>query len=250
MSENIPRPGKSAKPSLRIVPAKKKRSGRARGRAKKATANGWENGSGVPRKPRHNRKEAERRLGIDPKELEQAPPLSQLLHEAAGGLQTVLLALRFSVDPQVKLFLEKYDSLSLHDQRVLTWEAVALAAGVAPPYLLGAALFALQQHSANRVKILALSSHPEVMQRRIQYALRPNGEKDRSAIQTALGFLPSHKGSTFIINPLQELPKPGEDEDEDDEEGRSDQLARIFPELTVTQEKLLPVRARRLDPGD
>lgn len=161
----------------------------------------------------------------------------------------VLTALRFSQDAQVRLFLEKWDSLSAHDQRVLSWEAVALAASVSPPYLLGMALFALQQHSANRVKIMALSRHPEVMQKRIEFALRPQGEKDRSAIQTALGFLPSHKGSTFVINPLPDHPRQGdEDEEEDDEE--SDQLNRIFPQLTVTQEKLLPIKARRLDAGD
>lgn len=160
----------------------------------------------------------------------------------------VLTALRFSSDPQVRLFLDKYDSLSAHDQRVLPWEAVALAANVSPPYLLGVALFALQQHSANRVKIIALSRHPELMQKRMEYALLPQGEKDRSAVQTALGFLPSHKGSTFIINPIQN-PAPG-DEDGDEDEGEDDQLSRIFPQLTVTQEKLLPIQARRLDAGE
>ena len=90
------------------------------------------------------------------------------------------------------------------------------------------------------------------MKKRILYALRPECLKDRDAIQSGLGFLPHSKGSTFIINPVQNnLQTQGEeDDDEDEDEDEDETLARMFPEITVTQEKLLPVRARRLDAGD
>jgi hypothetical protein len=154
-------------------------------------------------------------------------------------MKAALEAMRFSDNPHVAAFVKRYDAIPKRDRLSLRWEAIALAAGVDPVLLLGGAILAIQAYSANAVKIIALSHHPEVMKKRIEYARRFAGERDRSAIQTGLGFLPTVKGSTFIINPLskpEEEPEPERDSDEE----RERDLNYLFPRLSETQEKLLP----------
>jgi hypothetical protein len=169
-----------------------------------------------------------------------------LLKQSQGGLAEILSALRFSEDAQIKAFLTKYDSLSKHDRPLLRWEGIALAAGVDPLHFLGAAMVALQNLSANTVKLMALSNHPSVMQKRIAFALEKDGVRDRDALQTGLGFLPTRKGTTLIINPLQGMRQHDDDEDED-EEDEDEVLKRIFPELVDTQQRLLPRKARVIE---
>lgn len=175
------------------------------------------------------------------------PDISTLLKSGQGGLKAALEAMRFSEDPHVVAFVEKHDSIPAGDRKYLRWEAIALAAGVSPIYLLGGAVMAIQAHSANAVKIIALSHHPEVMKKRIEFARRFAGERDRTAIQTGLGFLPTVKGSTFIINPLNQPERP--EVEPDSEEEREADLNRLFPRLSETQAKLLPLRARTLESG-
>jgi len=59
-----------------------------------------------------------------------------------GGLKAVLVAMRGSKDPIVGRFLAKHDCLGVWERQNTPWEAIALAAGVDLPYLLGAALLA------------------------------------------------------------------------------------------------------------
>ena len=153
--------------------------------------------------------------------------------------------LRFSQEPQVLAFLEKHDAIPDRDRRAVTWEAIALAAEVDPATLLGAAILAIQSHSANAVKIIALSNHPEMTRKRVEFGKLACGVRDRDALDTALGFLPQTKGSTFIINPGGGKPTKGDD---DEPEGEDD-IDHLFPSLSETQEKLLPLRARLLEAG-
>ena len=48
------------------------------------------------------------------------------------------------------------------------------------------------------VKIITLSSHPQIAAARVAYGLLPAGHRDRNALDMALGFLPQPKGPTFI----------------------------------------------------
>lgn len=188
-----------------------------------------------------------RRLKVSERDLRTAPDISSLLKLGQGGLKAALEAMRLSADLHVAAFVKKYDAIPERDRRYLCWEAIALAAGVEPSALLGGAILAIQAHSANAVKIIALSAHPEIMTKRIQFARRFAGERDRTAIQTGLGFLPTVKGSTFIINPLNK-PEAPEPEEGSDEEREAD-LNYIFPRLSETLEELLPARVRRLESG-
>jgi hypothetical protein len=176
-------------------------------------------------------------------EVESRPDISTMLKQAKGGLTQTLRALRFSTEPEVQRFLEKYDSVPVGDRKSLPWEAICIAAGVDPTTLLGAAILALQAASRNAVKIIALTHHPEVMAASVNFAQLAGGDKDRAAVHTGLGFLASPKGSTFIINPVQRKELEEGDEDGEDEPD----LEHLFPDLAKTQEALIPPRARLLD---
>ena len=199
-------------------------------------------------RPPDRKKTALRRLGVTPAQLVAAPDISSSLKLAKGGLTATLAALRFSTDEYAQAFLEKYDSIPDRDRKSLTWEAIALAAEVSPAALLGSAILALQRRSVDIVKIIALTNHPTITESRVKFAQLPGGFKDRDAIDTALGFLPTSKGSTFIINPQTPKSEGGEVNEQDEEAPESD-LEYLFPSLSKTQNMLVPLRARSLESG-
>jgi hypothetical protein len=161
--------------------------------------------------------------------------------------------MRFAMNDQnVKAFIETYDSIPKGDLPSLSWEAICVAAEIEPAYLLGSALLALQAHSVNAVKVIALSNHPKVINARIKAALMPGGTKDRDSFDTALGFLPSSKPATFIknltVNQGEKKEMPEEDEPASAIETESE-LSHLFPPVTEMQDKLVPMR-RRLQDGN
>ncbi len=194
------------------------------------------------------RKAALRRLGVAPDQLRRIPNISDTLKVAKGGLKDTLAAMRYSSSLAVVAFLEKYDSIPERDRKSLSWEAIAIAADVNLDQLMGGIVFALQNHSAMLVKIMALSHHPEIIQKQIEFAKERGGEKDRSSINTALGFLPTPKGSTFIINPSKPVSSMDDEDGEDTSpEVPEDDLEHLFPSLSKTQETLVPIQVRQLE---
>lgn len=163
-------------------------------------------------------------------------------------------------DPSIASFLDKYDSIPAGDRERVSWEAIALAAGVDLRVFLGSVMLALQSQAVNQVKIIAMTSHPKITRARVKYGLLPSGEKDRTALDTAMGFLPSPKGPTFIGKAIfgsgkqnindQGAGKGDEDEEEDgvvlDADGDPD-LDFLFPPSNDMQTKLIPIRQRLLE---
>lgn len=241
-------------PSLHIVSPKKRGSGRSRETRAKATKSGQDAARRSlwptkPGKPNDRKKAALRRLGVSAMQVKTAPDISTLLKKGSGGLTRALEAMRFSNDPSVIAFLEKYDAVPARDREALSWEAIAIAADVNAVHLLGGVILALQAQSANEVKIIALTHHPEMMAKRVEFGRLAAGERDRTAIDTGLGFLPTAKGATFIINPNSR--KSNDDDEGDDEplDGRAADLDHLFPSLSKTQEALVPLKARQLEAG-
>ena len=187
-------------------------------------------------------------------DLAKTPQITPLFKKAEGGLRTVLAAMRFYNDEVIAPFLVKYDSIPEGDRARLPWEAIAIAAGVSPKYLVGSIHVALQAHSVSMVKVIALSGHPKVMKKMVEFAQLPSGEKDRSMLLQGLGFLPSPKGPTFIGKAVF-----GHDRSDDDDEkkpieatpifGKDDDLEELFPSSERIQEKLIPIRQKQLTDG-
>lgn len=167
-----------------------------------------------------------------------------MFRNADGGLDAVLDAMRFSSgDETISTFLKKYDSLPIGDRERLPWEAIAIAAKLDLRQLAGAMMFALNEASVSTVKIIALSSHPKVMQKTIDYAMLPGGDRDRTIVHRALGFLPDPKGPTFIGKAVF---GPSGERQEQENRGTTfdgeDDLDDLFPPATAMQEKLIPIR--------
>ncbi len=97
-----------------------------------------------------------RKLGVSADQLASATQITPFLKGARGGLKAVLRAMRFSKDPVVGRFLAKHDCLGVWERQNTPWEAIALAAGVDLPYLLGAALLARQDDATTRAKLIAV----------------------------------------------------------------------------------------------
>lgn len=239
----------------------KKKSGRER----KSSSQGRPSILPVPKplpKPVDRTQQALKRLGVDLNLLRSAPEITPLLKNAEGGLKAVLGAMRFAADdPSIEAFLEKYDDTPSGDREKLSWEAIALAAGLDLRVFLGAAMLALQSHAVNTVKIIAMTSHPRITKARVKYGLLPSGEKDRTALDTAMGFLPSPKGPTFIGKAVfgsgkQNMSAQGAGRgDEEDEDGTvidgddDPDLDTLFPPANEIQQKLIPIRQRMLEDG-
>ena len=130
-----------------------------------------------------------RKLGVTAEQVASATQITPFLKGARGGLKAVLEAMRFSKDPVVGRFLAKHDCLGVWERQNTPWEAVALAAGVDLPYLLGAALLARQDDATTRTKLIAICHAPDLMKKRVEYAKLPGGWRDRDAIHKMLGFL-------------------------------------------------------------
>jgi hypothetical protein len=118
-----------------------------------------------------------------------ATQITTFLKGARGGLKAVLGAMRFSKDPVVGRFLAKHDCLAVWERQNTSWEAIALAAGVDWPYLLGAALLARQDDATTRTKVIAICNAPELMKKRVEYAKLPGGWRDRDFIHMFVGSL-------------------------------------------------------------
>lgn len=210
-------------------------------------------------KPRDRVADALKRIGVDCLALRSAPEITPMLKNAQGGLKAVLGSMRFSADdPSIGAFLEKYDSIPVGDRERVSWEAIALAAGLDSRVLLGSIMLALQSQAVNTVKIIAMTNHPKITAARVKYGLLPSGEKDRTALDTAMGFLPSPKGPTFIGKAIfgsgnQTMNAQGAGKGDDDEDGAvinaddEPDLDNLFPPANDMQQKLIPIRQKMLE---
>jgi hypothetical protein len=209
--------------------------------------------------------DALRRLGVRPEVLAQAPPITPILRRTAGGMKRALEALRISEDELVTTFFEKYDSIPVGDRGVVPIEAVLLAAGINIRNFLGAAQLALHEHASNLTKHIIVTAQPDIAEARVRYGLMASGEKDRTALQQAVGVLPSPKGPTFIgkaifgsgqnvMNDQRTLPAGRDDQDDDDDDNTPMDpdiidLDKLFPPAIRMQEKLTAIRQRQLPAG-
>lgn len=183
------------------------------------------------------RAQALEKYNLPPETVDAAPKLSAVLDQSKGGLDAVLDAMRFSNAPAVVAWLRAYDAAEAWERRHIPWEGWAIVAGVDPHRLLTDILFALREGSVNVVKVLAITNHPDVMKARIRAAKRPEGVRDRDAIDRGLGFLPQPKGPTFIGN-LYQSGAAGHAEAEPSVDPGDVDVDDLFPSLGVTQKLL------------
>jgi hypothetical protein len=131
-----------------------------------------------------------RKLGVSSDQVAGVPQITPLLKDKRRSLKPVLFAMCLSQDPVVQRFLAKRASLDVWARENTAWEAIALAAGIDMQHLLGAAILAVGEVG----KVIAISHHLELLEKRIEYAKLPGGWRDRDAIDRLLGLLPINYG--------------------------------------------------------
>jgi hypothetical protein len=188
------------------------------------------------------------RIGVSLEEYKAAPKISPILREIQGGKSKALRAMRFSASPLIQSFLDKYDSIAPRDREKLSLEAIALAAKVDITHLWGEIMLAMREHSVNSVKIIAIANHPDVIKKRVEYAQLPGGFRDRDALDTMLGALPSPKGPTFI-NKFFAGKSDDEEETKEVPAEVVDDLNYVFPDASAMQERAEVARQKQLGGG-
>lgn len=188
-------------------------------------------------------------MDVDPVALAKMPPVGELIGKGISKTD-FYNALRFSDDAAVIQVLETYDSLPLDDRDRVPVDAVLLKSGAKPETFLGAAILALREYSANKVKILGITAHPEVMEKTIEYALLPNGIRDREHVHTMLGALQPAKGLNIFQSFRGVVPNtpPGVQPPAPVEMERD--ANAVFPDASSVQDRLTAVRQKMLESGE
>ena len=213
----------------------------------------------VPKLPsQEKRAEASlKRLKVKVEALNTAPKITKLIRaDVKGGLKVALEAMRFATeDLEIRSFLKMYDKIPIGDRNRLSWEAISLAAKVNPKHLLGSIRLAILNHCENRSRFIAISNHPDVMNKRIEFAKMAGGEKDRTAVDIYNGFLSSPKGPTFVGKQVAVYNAGGGGKGPESEEGNisentsttTNDFDYLFPNPGDIQNKLVPIRQRLLE---
>ena len=214
----------------------------------------------VPKHLESRTLQALKRIKVKPESLLEAPPLTPMLKTTVkGGLKAALDAMRFATDDtEIRAFLKVYDKVPIGDRECLSWEAMSIAAKVNVKHLLGAIQLAVQTHCWNRSRFIAVSNHPDVTKSRVKYAKMAGGEKDRTALDIALGIMQSPKGPTFIgTQQVAVFRGGGQGKAKDEDDGKTidaeyssnsdDGFDSLFPSPNEIQEKLVPIRQRLLE---
>lgn len=188
------------------------------------------------------------RIGVSLSEYQAAPKISPILREIQGGKSKALRAMRFSSQPLIRTFLEKYDSIPPRDRGKLSIEAIALAAKIEIPHLWGEIMLAMREHSVSAVKVIAVAAHPDIMKARVEFAQLPGGYRDRDKLDEILGAVKPANGNTFIGRAFFGGQQPESDTDKDEPEA-SDDLEYMFPDASAIQERHSPIKQKALPGG-
>lgn len=192
------------------------------------------------------------RLGVTAKQLEAVPNITAILkeipcekHGRMNGKMLAFKAMQFSDQPLIQQFMDKFFRIPVRDRMSLSIEAIAIAAKINVHHLWGEIELAMRQHSANKVKAIAVAAHPDVMKARVAYAQMQEGFRDRDAIDTMLGALPATKGTMFIKNFFNGGPPPEAEEPETAEPEEDEDF--MFPNAEVLQDRIQPMRQKLLE---
>ena len=167
-------------------------------------------------------------------------------------MDVVFSAMQLSTNPLIVSFLERYYNYTEKEREAVPLEAFALSFEMDPEALLGVILVALREYSVAVVRVLAITSHPDVVAKRIEYAMLPDGEKDRKALDQAMGLLPAPRGPTIITRVSVNSGDRKELEEGEKEEPEEADIDFLFPTLSETQKRIpgqIPP-ARRIGSGE
>jgi hypothetical protein len=199
--------------------------------------------------------QALRRLNLTSDELERverSPAITPLLKTSEIGHEAAIAILRYSFEPVATVFLACYDRLPKGDREVLPIEVIGVRAGVGMLELLGAIMLAAKSKIGQESALLAITSHPAVLKKTIEYAELPGGIQDRRLLHEAVNFVPGKKGFNmnfhFGAQPAKEASTaPAVESEEDEDEDENPDFNNLFPMVTDRLEEWGDMRNRLLE---
>lgn len=128
-------------------------------------------------------------------------PLSRITSKLPGGKRTFIEYARLLVetDPRFAVMLDIWDESKPGDQDRLSLEGLARAADISPGELLGKVTQVAYEHNTNLANYMASVHQPDIVEHTINRALTDDGFKDRKLILESLGFAPTPKGPSILI---------------------------------------------------
>lgn len=137
-------------------------------------------------------------------EPEQEPIVTPMFKSVEGGTAHVLEALRAHDDDDARAFIQCLECCSATDQKWISLEAVAFAAGIGSLRLAELAQTAIFLYDGMKTKLLLASGLPAIVAQSIKQAKSPRGIHDREMMLKAGGVLPVPKGAQIHIQNLQQ----------------------------------------------
>ena len=188
--------------------------------------------------------------GIKPKQVENAPNLSSILGKRHGDSwhvpPSVIDSMRFSQEEAVVKFLRVYDAIPADDRKQIPFEAVALKAECNFNELLGAAILSFRSIQSQKSAVLAMGSHPEVVEATIRDAVSLKGTDAQRILHTAVGFLPTPKGASINFN----LGQNNQETPDENQVTTEPDMDHLFPRIVKKQEEWQLDRTHLLESGD
>jgi hypothetical protein len=122
------------------------------------------------------------------------------LAQVAGGMKGVIEALRGDDAPDSLRFVEKWDSITTHDQKRIPIEAVCLMAEITPRRLIELVSGALATQGDEDTKLIVASYKPRIVAKTAKLALTTLGEKDREFFHKHTEFIPRPSAPSINVD--------------------------------------------------
>jgi len=105
----------------------------------------------------------------------------------------------------------------------------------------------MRERSLSAVKIIGVANHPALIRKRVEFAKRPEGYRDRDKMDEMLGVIRTPHGATFIDKFISN--ERSDDDAKDEPEQIESNEDFIFPDASEIQERIQPIRQRMLEAG-
>lgn len=145
-----------------------------------------------------------KKLGLDPSLLAYRPyswtvDLRENLDLTVAGAAQLL---GMSDSPEAVAWMKVWNTPELDqmDHNMLPLEAYCLAAKVSPSTISDIVLAMKVRRAQARSVAKTAARHPDVVEKTIDFAMLPGGEKDREMVHKAAGWLPTPKGAVTNVN--------------------------------------------------
>lgn len=140
------------------------------------------------------------RYGLTPDSIKGLMLVGKRLAQVAGGIKGVIEALRGDDSPDSLRFVEKWDSITPHDHRIIPLEAVCVLAEITPRRLIELVSGALAVQGDEDTKLIVASYKPKIVAKTAKLALTTLGEKDREMFHKHTEFIPRPSAPSINVD--------------------------------------------------